>query len=100
MSGVFKSYIQRNFVDAFKGLPKEVWFLSINQLINKSGMMVIPFMALYLTTDMGWSESRSGFAIMFFGLGSVDRFGQNFARSAPLFRGENSPPAANFGSPF
>jgi len=71
MTNAIKSYIHRNFIDAFKGLPKEVWYLSINQLINKSGMMVIPFMALYLTSEIGWSESKAGFAIMFFGLGSV-----------------------------
>lgn len=34
-------------------------------------MMVIPFMSLYLTSKMGWSEGRAGFTIMFFGLGSV-----------------------------
>jgi len=71
MLATIHSYFQRNFIDAFRGLPIEVWYLSINQLINKSGMMVIPFMALYLTSELGWSETKAGFAIMFFGLGSV-----------------------------
>lgn len=33
--------------------------------------MVIPFMALYLTSQLGWTEAKAGFTIMFFGLGSV-----------------------------
>lgn len=71
MIKAIQGYFKRNYVDSFRGLPKEVWYLSINVLINKSGMMVIPFMAIYLTSQMGWSESEAGFAIMFFGLGSV-----------------------------
>lgn len=66
-----QQYGQKNFVDAFKGLPTEVWYLAVNQLINRSGLMVVPFMALYLTTDLQWAEGKAGFAIMFFGFGSV-----------------------------
>lgn len=71
MIKAIQGYFTRNYVDSFRGLPKEVWYLSINQFINKSGMMVIPFMALYLTSEFGWSESKAGFTIMFFGVGSV-----------------------------
>ncbi len=54
-------------------------------LINRSGTMVIPFLSLYLTKDLGFSLESVGLIMTFFGLGSLvgswiggrltDRFG-------------------------
>ena len=37
-----------NYLNTFKGLSKEVWWLALITLINRAGTMVIPFLSLYL----------------------------------------------------
>lgn len=63
---LYSSYIQ-----SFKGLPVEIWWLSLIMLINRAGAMVIPFLSLYLTGDKGFSLSTVGWIMSAFGLGSV-----------------------------
>ena len=60
-----------NYIDSFKGLSKEVWFLALISLINRAGTMVIPFLSLYLTKELEFSESDSGSILAFFGIGSL-----------------------------
>ena len=59
-----------NYVNTFKGLSKEVWWLSLITLINRAGTMVIPFLSLYLTKDLDFSLSNVGWIMTAFGLGS------------------------------
>ena len=40
-------------------------------LINRAGTMVVPFMALYLTSDLGFSLKKAGWVMSVFGLGSA-----------------------------
>ncbi|MEK7225946.1 MAG: MFS transporter, partial [Bacteroidota bacterium] len=40
----------KTYRNAYSGLSKQTWLLSLIMLINRSGTMVIPFMTLYLTT--------------------------------------------------
>ena len=61
----------KNYINTFKGLSKEVWWLSLITLINRAGTMVIPFLSLYLTKDLNFSLSDVGWIMSFFGLGSV-----------------------------
>ncbi|MDP5105672.1 MAG: MFS transporter [Polaribacter sp.] len=61
----------RNYINTFKGLSKEVWWLSLITLINRAGTMVIPFLSLYLTKNLNFSLSDVGWIMSFFGLGSV-----------------------------
>ena len=61
----------RSYIDSFKGLPSEIWWLSLITLINRAGTMVIPFLSLYLTKDKGFSLSDVGWIMTSFGLGSV-----------------------------
>ncbi|MFM7739210.1 MAG: hypothetical protein ACKO9H_07390, partial [Planctomycetota bacterium] len=35
------------YLAPFRGLPREVWYLSIVMFINRSGSMVLPFLTLY-----------------------------------------------------
>ncbi|PIB30285.1 MFS transporter [Gaetbulibacter sp. 5U11] len=60
-----------NYINTFDGLSKEVWWLSLITLINRAGTMVIPFLSLYLTEDLGFTLSNVGTIMTAFGLGSV-----------------------------
>ncbi len=60
-----------NYIDSFKGLSTEVWWLSLITLINRAGTMVIPFLSLYLTESLHFSISNVGWIMSAFGLGSV-----------------------------
>ncbi|WP_346881632.1 MFS transporter [uncultured Algibacter sp.] len=60
-----------NYLNTFKGLSKEVWWLALITLINRAGTMVIPFLSLYLTEDLGFTLSNVGTIMACFGLGSV-----------------------------
>jgi len=60
------------YKNAFSGLSKSTWLLSLVILINRSGTMVIPFMTIYLTQPaMGYSIGQAGFVMGLFGLGAV-----------------------------
>jgi len=77
--------VYSNYLNSFKGLSKEVWWLALITLINRAGTMVVPFLSLYLTESKGFSLGQVGWIMSAFGLGSVcgswlggqlnDRFG-------------------------
>ncbi len=52
-------------------LPKNVWLLSGATLINRSGTMVLPFLAIYLTKVLGISTADAGVVLTFYGVGSL-----------------------------
>ena len=60
-----------NYIDSFKGLSKEVWWLALITLINRAGTMVIPFLSLYLTEDLDFTLINVGWVMSAFGAGSV-----------------------------
>ncbi len=60
----------RTYRDAYSGLSKETWLLSLVMLINRSGTMVVPFMTIYLTTKLGYSISEAGIVFGLFGAGA------------------------------
>ena len=60
-----------NYINTFKGLSKEVWWLALITLINRAGTMVIPFLSLYLTTDLNFTLAQVGWIMTAFGMGSV-----------------------------
>jgi predicted MFS family arabinose efflux permease len=64
LTPVFSTY-----KNAYSGLSRSTWLLSIVMLINRSGTMVVPFLTLYLIS-MGYSVSKAGFVFAFFGLGA------------------------------
>ena len=67
------------------GLPRDVWVLCAATLVNRLGVMVLPFLVLYLTRDRGFSAGFAGFILALFGAVSLpaspiagrlcDRFG-------------------------
>lgn len=61
----------RTYRNAYSGLSRSTWLLSLIMLINRSGTMVIPFMTLYLTSPkMGYSVGQAGFVFGLFGAGA------------------------------
>ncbi len=63
--------LHNNYINTFKGLSKEVWWLALITLINRAGTMVIPFLSLYLTDDLDFTLKNVGWIMTAFGLGSV-----------------------------
>ncbi|AUC20951.1 MFS transporter [Polaribacter sejongensis] len=63
--------LYNNYINTFRGLSTEVWWLALITFINRSGTMVIPFLSLYLTKSLHFSLSDVGWIMSFFGLGSV-----------------------------
>lgn len=63
--------IVKNYIQTFKGLSKEVWWLALITLVNRAGTMVIPFLSLYLNKNLDFSIPDIGWIMSFFGLGSV-----------------------------
>lgn len=63
--------IYTSYINSFRGLSKEVWWLALITLINRAGTMVIPFLSLYLTQDLGFTLENVGIIMTCFGLGSL-----------------------------
>jgi MFS family permease len=61
----------RLFRQSYSGLSRETWILGLVTLVNRSGMMVLPFMTLYLTADRGFTVVQAGIVAGFFGAGSM-----------------------------
>lgn len=60
-----------NYLNTFKGLSEEIWWLALITLINRAGTMVIPFLSLYLKENLHFTVSHVGWVMSAFGLGSV-----------------------------
>ena len=52
--------IIRSYRDAFSGLPRQVWVLAACLFVNRLGMMVLPFLELYLTGELGFGVEAAG----------------------------------------
>src|SRR5713226_7659929 len=50
------------------GLPRESWILAAASLINRAGTMVLPFLMLYLTHELGFTPPQAGLMIGIYGL--------------------------------
>lgn len=70
--------------NAYAGLTKNIWLLSVVMLINRSGTMVLAFLTLYCK-QLGFTIEQGGYVVGIYGLGSIlgafvggklsDRFG-------------------------
>lgn len=68
------------------GLPANFWYLWAGSLINRLGSFVLIFLAIYLTSGRGFSESQAGLVLGLWGAGGavgtivggvlVDRWGR------------------------
>ena len=53
------------------GLPREVWLLFATNLINRAGMMVLPFLIVYLTRELHFSPGEAGLAFALYGAAAI-----------------------------
>ena len=60
-----------NIWRSLRGLPRDLWVVAIASLVNRAGTMVLPFLVLYLTRELGFSATRAGFALAVYGAGSI-----------------------------
>jgi len=83
------------YIDAFEGITKDIWVFASMMLINRLGTLILPFLTLYTTSELGWSKIDAGTATMSFGIGSLagallggyltDRFGYYRTMMISLF---------------
>lgn len=59
------------YKDAYKGLSRKTWYLSLVMLINRSGTMVVPFMTIYATQQLHFTITQAGFVMGLFGVGAI-----------------------------
>lgn len=80
------SGVRKWFRDTTGGLPATFWFLWTGSLISRLGSFVLVFLAIYLTSVRGFSESQAGLVLGLWGAGGaagtltggvlVDRWGR------------------------
>src|SRR3954464_3926732 len=81
------------YKNAYKGLSRQMWWLALVILVNRSGTMVIPFLSVYLISK-GFSVAQAGYVMAAFGCGSIlgayiggiltDRFGHFYVQVLSL----------------
>lgn len=59
------------YKNAFTGLTKNTWLLSVVMLVNRSGTMVIPFMTIYCTQQLHFTLPQAGIVMALFGAGAI-----------------------------
>ncbi len=82
--------------NAYTGINRRMWLLSVVMFINRSGTMVLPFMTLYCK-HIGYSTRQAGIVVAVYGLGSLvgaflggkisDRFGFYYTQFFSLLCG-------------
>lgn len=60
----------QSYKNAYYGLSKNSWYLSLVMLINRSGTMVVPFMSVYTIQKLHFTVIQSGWVMAFFGIGA------------------------------
>ncbi|MEI7472238.1 MAG: MFS transporter [Chitinophagaceae bacterium] len=58
------------YKNAYNGLTRRIWLLSVVMLINRAGTMVLPFMTLYCK-KIGYSTQEAGWVVAIYGLGAI-----------------------------
>lgn len=54
-----------------RGLPREMWMLAAAVLLNRSGVMALPFLVLYLTKTLGFAAHDAGFVLTCYGISAL-----------------------------
>jgi MFS family permease len=60
----------KNPYSGLKNIPKNIWLLAAATLINRSGTMVLPFIALYANQVLNVSKSDAGIVLAVYGVGA------------------------------
>lgn len=59
------------YKQVYGGLSAASWMLALIQLINRSGSMVLPFLAVYMTHALGYTVQQAGLIMSIYGVGSL-----------------------------
>lgn len=59
------------YKNAYHGLSRNSWYLSLVMLVNRSGTMVLPFMSIYCTQQLHFTIAQAGIVLSMFGIGSL-----------------------------
>ncbi len=65
------SYTIQLYRNAYTGLSKNSWYLSVVMLINRSGTMVVPFLSIYCIQQLHFSIVQAGVIMALFGAGAL-----------------------------
>ncbi|MEM9556807.1 MAG: MFS transporter [Acidobacteriota bacterium] len=60
-----------SYLDAYRDLPRDIWALSAIMLVNRAGTMVLVFLALYLTRELGHPPTFAGRVLAVYGVGHL-----------------------------
>jgi predicted MFS family arabinose efflux permease len=52
-------------------LPRPIWILFAVSVVNRMGTMVLPFLVLYCTRDLGFTPTTAAFSLTLFGVASI-----------------------------
>jgi MFS family permease len=63
--------IIQTYKNAYAGLSRNMWLLSLIMLINRSGTMVIAFLSIYCKFFLHFSTSETGIIVGCYGLGAI-----------------------------
>ncbi len=53
-----------NIFGTYRGLPRSMYIVFLAQIINRFGDFVRPFLTLFLTKNLGFTNSAAGAAVM------------------------------------
>jgi len=59
------------YANSLKGLSKDIYVFALMMFINRIGTLILPFLTLYTTQELGWTKIDAGTATMWFGIGSL-----------------------------
>ncbi len=65
----------KHWINSFAGIPQGVWLLSVVNLINRCGSMVLVFLSVYLTKHLGFDIRDAGYVMTCFGVGAIAGMG-------------------------
>ena len=60
-----------SYRSSFQGLSTDSWMLSLVMLLNRIGGMVIPFLTVYLVSELHFTTAQAGIVMSFFGIGGL-----------------------------
>lgn len=63
--------IVKIYRDAFSGLNRDIWLITTVMFVNRLGTLILPFITLYTTQEIGWTKPQAGVAVACFGAGSL-----------------------------
>lgn len=59
------------YLDSYRGLSSASWMLAIVMLINRAGSMVFPFLGVYMTKELHFTDEQTGYVLACYGVGSM-----------------------------